>query len=185
MRNTRVALLLFISCFSMAWAQSPTDGQTQANSYINSYFHFVYKCPQILHPVDTASIKTQPPANSTKEFLLFSAQQGSEPFGIMILAEKPNFHRQLPSGITESEDLIEHIKKWWDPKGQPIILSETHFKNPSGLIVYDLEYMIFGEYDAAVVTQIGEFQIVFRCNAKSREDLMEMTRSAGEIQLQK
>jgi hypothetical protein len=171
---------LFAVAVALAGAQSPNDGRVDGGAYLNSYFRVSYLWPQILQPMDTRQLKTQPPASSTTEFLLFTAREGSKPFGVVLMAEKPSFHAQRSDGLNESRTFLEQVKKWWDPSGNPKVLQEMHSTNADGLTFYELDYTIFGEYSAAIATQIGEFQLVFRCNASSAPDLAQMTKSALE-----
>lgn len=182
MRRKRLAARSILVAFSLALlfgpscqAQSPSDGQVEGTAYVNRFFNLSYSWPKTLKPVDTATLKLRPPAPNGNEVLLFSAKERS--FGVIIMAERPNFHRQLPNGETEGEDLLEHIKKWWDPAGDPKVLAQTHLTNPYGLVFYELDYTHFGEYMSAIVTQAGDYQIVFRCNANSPASLAEMTKS--------
>jgi hypothetical protein len=176
----RKSLILFIASVLPtfpSFAQSPRDGHVTADFYINSYFHFSYSWPKTLHPVDEASMNVHAPAGSTDEFFLFSAKKPDAPFGVVIIAEKPNFHAPASGGMNDSQSFLEHVKKTWDPAGHPKILSETQSQNGDGLTFYELDYIHFGQYSSAIATQIGEFQIVFRCNAKSVVELSGMTKS--------
>lgn len=177
MRSAILSTVILATLVSTTPAPSPTDGHWQAGVYVNSYFRFSYSLPGILRPVDTSSLKLKPSSQPDREFLLFTAKQGDKPFGVLVLAEKPNFRSQRSDGLTESEGFLEQVKKWWDPAGNPRILSQTHFTNADGLTFYELDYIIFREYTSAIATQMGEFQIVFKCNAESASDLAIMTKS--------
>jgi hypothetical protein len=69
-------------------AQSPTDGKVAGNQYVNSYFHISYAWPKILQPYDTGSLQLPSQSPYSNEFLLFSARQGGQPYGVVILAER-------------------------------------------------------------------------------------------------
>jgi hypothetical protein len=160
----------------LATAQSPADGRTEGGRYVNSFFHFSYTWPQGLHPIDVQSLLTQPPAKSTNEFLLFTARQADEPFGVVMIAEKPNPHGPLPGGMNDSQSFLDHVKKVWDQAGKPRALSESQYTSPDRLTFYELDYTIFDEYASAIAVQMAEFQIVFKCDAKDPNQLREITR---------
>lgn len=176
-----VSLIVAFLQIASARAQSPNDGRVEGGAYLNSYFHVSYRWPEILQPANTQQLTIQPPASGSKEFLLFVARQGNGPFGVVMMAEKPNFHAQRSDGLNESQSLLEHIKKSWDPSGNPKVLEETHSTNADGLTFYELDYKHFGDYVSAIATQIGEFQLLFRCTAASPSDLARMTRSVLEM----
>jgi hypothetical protein len=181
-------LVLFATSIALAtstFAQSSRDGRVTADSYINSYFHFSYSWPKALRPVDLASMNLHPPAGSTKEFLLLSVKYPNAPFGVVVIAEKPNSHTPDPRGLNESQSFLEHVKKLWDPTGHPNILTDIHAVKGNSLTFYELDYILFGEYSSAIATQIGEFQIVFKCNAKSAAELAAMTKSVLATHLTK
>ncbi len=178
MRSAIASLVISMFLVPVALAQSPADGHVEAGSYVNSYFHFAYTPPNILHQVDTTSLNLRPPSHGNKELLLFAAKESNQTFGIVILAERiPSFYNQRTDGPRESEDFLEQVKKWWDPAGHPQVLSQTHLTNLDGLSLYKLDYVHFGEYRSAIVTPMGEFLIVFSCNAKSASDLATLTKS--------
>jgi len=160
-----------------ASAQSPSDGGVQDGQYVNAYFHISYAWPQILHPVPTSDIKPQAPPGSTTEYLLFVARQGEEPYGVVMMAEKPNPHPPMSNGENDSQSFLDDVKKLWKPEGHARILAETHSTGTDGLAFYEIDYTYFGEFTSAIAVQVGEFQIVFRCSAKSITDLAEMTKS--------
>jgi hypothetical protein len=161
----------------VAAAQSPRDGHVENGAYLSSYFKVSYAWPKILQAYDTSALHLPQAAANGNEFLLFSAREGDQPFGVVIIAEKPNFHKARPDGLNESEALLEHVKKIWDPAGHPKVIAQTQVTNSDNLTFYELDYLIFNEYSSAITTPIGEYQLVFRCNANSLSDLKEMTKS--------
>ena len=178
MRSAILLIVLSLFCVSVSLAQSPNDGKIQANAYVNSYLKISYACPKILTPVDTSALHLGSPSARGDEFLLFSARQGDEPFGVVILAEKLKVPTPHTKGIQDAADFMARVKRGFDPAGNWKKLAETHITNVDGIPIDELDYTIFGEYDSAVVAQVGDFLVVFKCNAKSASDLAEMTGSA-------
>ncbi len=181
--RSRLLLLLLLSLFCVggARAQSPSDGRVENGAYVNSFFHVSYAWPDILRPVDSGFFKLQTLPGTKGEVLLFMAREGDEPFGVLLLAQKPN----AAEGSSASQDFLEHVKKEWDPAEKPKILAETHVTTSDGLTFYELDYLVSDKYCSAIVTRIGEYLLVFKCNAKSAEDLAKMTQSALALQVQK
>lgn len=160
-----------------ASALSPSSGHVEKSAYMNDFFNLSYAWPNSLRPIDTATLNVRPPAQSENEILLFSAKKEREGSGIIIFAEKPDSKYQPANGRSVGQDFLDHVKKWLDPAGHPKITRETQMTNSSGILFYELDYIHFGEYTSAIVTEVGEYQIVFRCNAKSSADLAEITKS--------
>jgi hypothetical protein len=180
MRSTILALLLSAALVGTQ-AQSPTDAHLEGKSYVNSYFRFSYSWPRILRPIDPASLDIIHLQN-TDEFLLFTAKEGDEPYGVIVLAEKLNVPKPHSSGIKDGVDFLERVIRTFDAAGRPKILSRRQFTNATGLAFNELDYMIFGEYTSAITAQFGQFLVVFKCNAKSAPDLAEMTKSVLELE---
>jgi len=184
---TRLFLPLLLSLLwtGGARAQSPSDGGVENGVYVNSFFHVSYVWPDILRPVDSAFFKLQSVTSNKGEFLLFMAREGDEPFGVLLLAQKPNAVTKMPAGPYPSQDFLEHVKKEWDPVEKPKILAETHVTTSDALTFYELDYLVSDKYSSAIVTQIGDYLLVFKCNARSAQDLAKMTLSALALQVQK
>jgi hypothetical protein len=60
-----------------------------------------------------------------------------------------------------------------------------HFTNADGLVFDELDYTENGVPSSAMVAQIGEFLIVFKCDAGSTADLAQMTGSVAAMHLRK
>jgi hypothetical protein len=178
MRTAILSFTLASVVVSAAVAQSPTDGRVGANTYENSYFKFSYTWPSILSPVDSATLNLPRPSPNSGEVLLFSARQGEAQYGVVMIADKlhvPTAHH--PNGIQDVADFLNRVERGADPAGKWKLLKETHITNGDGFRIDELDYLLFDEYTSAIVTQVGEFLIAFRCNAKSATDLAEMTKS--------
>ena len=183
MRSRLLILVLLLAAVSRGVAQSPADGKVTDNSYVNPYFQFSYIWPKFLKPYDTKALNLPQSSPYANEFLLFSARQGDEPFGVVIFAEKLNVRTAHNAGIRDGTDFLDRATRALSPSGHPKILSRTHFKNADELTFEELDYIIDGEYTSGIVIQVGQFLIVFKCNAKSAVDLAEMTKSAVALRL--
>lgn len=179
LRARWISVVFSLSMFlvSSAQAQSPSDGHVEGTAYINEFFNLSYTWPETLSPVDRATLNLRPPAPNGNEFLLFAAKMGKGGSGVIILAERPNLNFQPPNGESLGQSFLDQVKKWLDPAGTPKILAQKHLTNSYGLVFYELDYKHFGEYMSAIVTQVGNYEIVFRCNADSATDLSTMITS--------
>lgn len=141
----------------------------------DSRFNFTLRLPVGLHSVDMSSLNIR--ANSTSdEFLVMTARQGNQPFGIVMLAERLNVGR---SPMGNAEDFLRKMQNTWraGQTGQ-VVVGKTHWTSPEGFTFDELDYRIPGdEFDAAVVTRVGDYLLASRCNAKTEADLRAMTES--------
>ena len=161
----------------MAPAQSPVDGHIQGHSYVNTYLHFTYAWPSILQPRDPGSLNLGPHSNPN-EWLLFSAQQGNEPYGVLMLVEKLNAHWHNFPGFRDGPDFIRRIPVGATPEEHFKILDSKHSKTAAGFAVDEMDYSANGGYHSGIAIQTGGYIIVFKCDAKSVADLATMTNSA-------
>ena len=141
----------------------------------NNRFHFVLRLPMGLHSVDLSSLNIH--ANPTAdEFLVMTARQGNQPFGIVMLAERLNVG---PSPMGNAEDFLRKMQNTWraDQTGQ-VVTGKVHWTSPEGFTFDELDYRVpEGEFDSAVVTRVGDYLLASRCNAKTEADLKAMTES--------
>jgi hypothetical protein len=185
MRSAILVITLSLFLVSEAVAQSPDDGKVTGNSYVNSYFHMSYAWPKFLQPYDTSALHLPPKSPYENEFLLFSARQGEEPFGVVVLAERLNAVTPHSRGLRDGADLLDRIMKGFKPEEHEVTLSRRHFTSEEGIVFDEVDYTDLGGYESGVAAQIGQFVILFKCNAKSANDLAEMTRSASALRLVK
>ncbi len=182
MRIRRLISLLVFLAASSGWSQSPTNGKVTANSYVNSYFKFSYTWPRSLQPYNTASLHlTQSPY--ANEFLLFSAMEGDEPYGIVVIAERLYAATPHSRALRDGADLLNCVVATFEPEQHVVIRSRKHFTSPSAVPFDELDYTEDGQPSSAVAAHIGKFLIVFKCNAKSEAELEAMNRSAARIRL--
>lgn len=174
----RVSLLIvfLVSSILGGGAQSPADGRVEAHAYVNSYLHFTYAWPPILQPQDPALLHLGPHPNPN-EALLFAARQGSEPYGIVVLSEKLNAPWHNFAGFKDGPDFLRRIPIGQAPEDHFKVLASKHVTTPDGLSVDELDYAIAGEFASGVTVRIGDYIVVFKCNAASLQDLDRMTKS--------
>jgi hypothetical protein len=171
-------ILLALLAAPESVGQSPADGRIEGNSYVNTYFHVSYSWPKFLRAGDTKSLALSQLPPSGYEFLLFAARQEDKPFGIVVLAEKLHVQTAHSNGIRDGADFLDRAVRTFDPAGHAQILSRKHFTNSDGIPFDELDYLIYGEETSGIAAQVGDFLIVFKCNAASASDLAEMTKSA-------
>lgn len=177
MRSILIAATLFSLLSLPGRAQSPADGRVQGQAYVSSYFHYSYAWPSFLQPVPTTTLHLHAAPSSRHEFLLFAARQGNEQFGVVLIAEKLHFPtRTRPGGFNDGQDFLDWVTQWPDPTAEKI-LSRNRTHTPNGLTFDELDYLDHNQYTSAIATQVGQYLLVFRCNAKSKPDLEEMTKS--------
>jgi hypothetical protein len=114
--------------------------------------------------------------------MLFSARQGNEPFGVIVLAERLNVKTPHSNGIKDGADFIDRVERF-NPEQHAVVQSRKHFVSMDGLPIDQLIYTTNGEHTSAIAVQIKDFLIAFRCNAKSENDLAKMNRSVVELHL--
>jgi predicted ATP-dependent Lon-type protease len=117
--------------------------------------------------------------------MLFAAREGDEPYGIVMLAERLNYPTpHLPKGIRDSTDFLDRFMRF-RPDEQVTSISKKHFTSANGLVFDEVDYMQNGGYSSGVITTIGKFLIVVKCNEKSASELAEMTQSVAAIQVRR
>ncbi len=174
-RHFLSAFLLLFGIASIAYSQIPTDGQVGKTSYENTYFKFSYSWPAFLQPYGVNALQL-PKSTHAYEFLLFSARQGNDPDGIVIIAERMKAQTQLKS----SSAFMDWIARFGP--GQHVTMQpRKHFINADGFVIDELDYTEDGVPSSALVIQIREFLIAFKCNAKSASDLDAMNRSIADL----
>jgi hypothetical protein len=179
-RRSLSLAVFFLGCSALIYAQSTADGHVVGHSYENTYFKFMYTWPKFLQPYDVNSLQFAKRSPSDNEFLLFSARQGAEPYGVVAIAERMNVPTQHNGGLKSSSDmmnLIVHFRPEQNVTGQSL----RHLTNADGLAIDELDYVENGIPSSAIVFQIKDFLIAFKCNAKSASELSEMNKSIAEI----
>ncbi|HWG17362.1 MAG TPA: hypothetical protein VN678_05835 [Acidobacteriaceae bacterium] len=175
--KTMSVLALLFALIRVSPAQSPKDGHIAGHSYVNTYLHFTYSWPSILQPKDPASLNFGPHPNPN-EWLLFAAQQGNEPYGILMLVEKLNAPWHNFPGFKDGADFIRRVPAGATPEERFKILESKHSTTAAGLVFDEMDYISGGVYHSGIAIQTGGYIIVFKCDGKSLADLAAMTGSA-------
>ena len=178
-------LSIFVAVVSALWmlvivcsAQAPGDGKIRNGVFESSYFKLSYRYPPLLQPIDINTLNLPKASALNNEFLVFSARQGAEPFGVVVIAEKLGVG-QKP--ITGSIDFLSRIQRSWKP-GEVTDIRWGKIATPLGVTFDTVEYRLpAGEFDCGVAARIGEYILVFKFNAKSEEDLKQMMASIKTI----
>ena len=168
-RKLGLALVIAVLGAVTAVGQSAADGSVRGNVYSNSYFKISLTLPPNLHAVDLASLSAhvQPQKN---EFLLLAAREGDAPSGIVLLAVKLN---ASPNHVVDEQDFLRKVQKSWDA-GEVLDGQQVRIQK-DGPTFHQLDYEIPKvEFDSAIVTRVGDYLLVFKCNAKSKEALKVM-----------
>jgi hypothetical protein len=164
-RSLGLVVILAAISFVSAGGQSSADGSVHGNVYTNRYFKVSLMLPPILHAVDLASLNLHRPSNEINEFLMMAAREGDAPYGIVMMAEKLN----ATSHIQDGQDFLRRVPSGWNA-GQ-VLESKKVNVQPHGLTFEELDYGIPNvEFDSAIVTQVGDYLLAFKCNAKSSAD---------------
>jgi hypothetical protein len=165
MRFVRVASYIFALSLMTCCAQSASDGRVEGDVY------------KFLQPADVSKLNLSTVVPNPNESLLFSARKGTEPFGVVVIAEKLGVSTQRSRGIKDGPDFLDRVivSSGLSSKGR--ILKRTESTNVHGLTFQELDYFINGEYVSAMTIQVGQWLMAFRCNAESESDLLAMTKS--------
>jgi hypothetical protein len=172
-----IGYVFFFVAFSIpVFPQSPADGHLEGNTYVNTYFHFSYSWSENVKPRDprTLNVSGTP---SKEEFLMFSAQEGDKPFGIVMLAEKLGPTQKDPRGIRDGSDFLNRVIGGWTPATPRKVLNRSRTTGTHGLTFDELDYMQGGEWNSAITTQIDGYLIAFRCSADNASELAKMKTS--------
>jgi len=160
-----------------ASALSPTDGHIANKSYANSYFHIVYTWPAMLTPEKLPPASAGGNSANAYMFPLFTARQGNQPYGVVVVAEKLNVAGPHSAGVKNSVDFIDRIARSLRPG--PILskITRSEKKNARGMVFETLSYLVNGKPASVMATQVGQYLIVFKCNAQSTADVTQMENS--------
>lgn len=183
MRKSIFLALVLAFFATAAFAQSPTDGRISGKSYVNSYFHLTYTWPAILKP---QPIPAADPKNAgSYEFLLFSAKQGTQPYGIAVVAQKLGVAGPHSTGIKTAAELLDRMHNSLRPG--PILsnISRTQKKSPAGVVFEELDYAQNGKPSAVFATQSGAFVLLFKITAQNPADFVAMQKTVLAARLGK
>jgi hypothetical protein len=177
-----VSILVAVSAYAVI-AQSPADGHTTKVSYVDTHFHFAYTWPAMLKPQPLPSASADGSNPRTYESPLFIAREGGEPYGVVIVAQKLGVAGPHSTPLTKSADLIERIARSLRPG--PILsnITRSEKKNPRGMVFDELSYLQSGKPSSVIATQVGEYLIIFKCNARSVAEIRAMEDSVLTLRM--
>ena len=168
-RGLGLALMVAVLGLASAPGQSAKDGSVRGDVYSNRYFKISLTLPPSLQAVNLASLNVQG-TDGKKEYLMMAAREKNASSGIVLLAEKLEGAR---SPGADEQDFLQRVRKSWD-EGE-VFDGQEQRPGTNGLVFEELDYEIpKTEFDSAIVTRVGNYLLVFKCNAKSRADLKEM-----------
>lgn len=181
LKSRLLALVLTAFSVSIALAQSPADGRIAGNSYVNKYFHLAYTCPPILTP---QPIPAADPKNANSyEFLLFSARQANQPYGIAVVAQKLNVPGPHSAGVKSAAELIDRMQHSLRPGTVLTNITRSQKKSAGGIVFEQLDYAVNGKPATVLATQSGQYALLFKCSAQNAADLAAMQHSVLAIRL--
>jgi hypothetical protein len=152
--------------WNAAAGQTAADGSLQGNAYSNRYFKISLTLPHNLHAVDVSALNVHGPARD-HESLMLAARDGDDSSGMILLAEKLNAGS---SPTADGQDFLRKVRKSWDD-GEVLDGQQVRAQK-DGLTFEELDYEIPKvEFDSAIVTRVGDYLLVFKCSAKSKEKL--------------
>ena len=186
MPNLRtLTLLLAVLIAQAAYALAPTDGHIVGNSYVNTYFHFSYAWPAMLKPMPLPAPAADTKGPNAYAFPLFTARTGDQPYGLTLVAEKLNVAGPHSDGIKNSADYIGKIASSLRPG--PILsnITQTQKKNAHGVVFDELNYLQSGKPSSVMATQVGQYLIVFKCNAASPGEITQIENSVLALRMLK
>lgn len=186
MSKPKIFFLILVALFAgAAYAESPATGHIAGKAYVNSYFHLTYAWPAMLTPVKLPSADAERNNPKAYEFVLFSAQQGKQPYGLVMVAQKLNVAGPHSSGVKSSADMIDRLTHSLRPG--PILsnFARSQKKNARGMLFDELSYQMNGKPSSVMATQVGQYLIVFKCNAQSAADMALMEKSALAMRVAK
>lgn len=177
-----ITALLFASG---ANALSPTDGHIAGKSYINTYFQISYTWPTILKPMNLPSQAAADNGSKIYAFPLFSAREGDQPYGVVVTAEKLNVAAPHSTAVKNSVEFIDRIAH--SLRAGPILsnINQSKKTNARGISFAELSYLQGGKPAFVMATQVGEYVIVFKCNAQSAAEIAQMENSVLALRMLK
>ena len=150
--------------------------------FTSARFEFVYMVTPGLRFADADELKLKGGDNDHEAFL-FAARQGLEQSGFVAIAEKLGPYTSLAdgaahAGTADGPSFLEMVGKSYKKDPNYKETGRTHVVEASGFVFDELDYRYGEEYDAAVVTPVGEgYLLVARCNAGSAGELTRLTDS--------
>ena len=175
-------LILAALVAAVAFAQSPANGRINGRTYVNPSLHISYTWPAMLEskplpPPDTASASVH-----AYSYPLLIAGQGSQPYGVVVVAEKLNVAGPHSTGIVSAAGYIDRLTQSLHPGPMLSNFNRSKATGKSGAIFEKLSYQMQSKPAAVFATQVGRYVLVFKCNAQSAADMAQMENSVLALQ---
>lgn len=180
-----VVLMMAVAFAGAACAQSPADGHVAGHAYVNAYFHLSYTWPAALTPAPKPAAPPEHAMTNSYQTLLFSARQGTQQYGVVLVAEKLNVAGPHSSGLKSSAEMIDRLAG--SLRAGPVLgnIHRSQYKSASGRTFDELSYTINGKPSAVIATQVGQYLLVFKCNAESAAGMAQLEKSAFAVRVGK
>lgn len=172
-----IPVILAVFFAIAATAQSPANGRITGRAYVNSYLHIAYTWPATLQSMPLPKPDTASSSVNAYSYPLFIARQGSQPYGIVGVAEKLNVAGPHSTGIKSAADYIDRLAHSLRPG--PILsnFSRSKVKGTAGMTFEKFSYLQNGKPSTVFATQVAQYVVVFKCNAQSASDIAQMEKS--------
>ena len=176
-----IGFLIFTLTAFIPMSHAQASGHVEGNSFVDHSLHFTYSPPPSLQFVPFDSLHLGNPQITAACYGLFSARQGTKPYGIVAITQKLNTPCYAGAKITYKNGLefLNRIQASVGPAFKE--LARKHTVLPNGFIVDELDYMNGPEFSAGVSVNVGTFLVIVKCNADSASSLNAMTQSFFNI----
>lgn len=178
------SLMLAAGFACAAVAQPPAQGHIAGHAYVNPSLHLSYTWPAIVQPVTLPAAQAQNDPHAY-QFVLFSAKEGNQPYGLVMVAQKLNVAGPHSTGIKNSAEMIARLANSLHPGPVLSNIARSQHRSASGRQFDELSYSINGKPAAVIATGVGPYLIVFKCNAASAHDMALMEKSALALRVGK
>lgn len=178
-------LTIALGCAVAVNAQAPAEGRITANAYVNPSLHIAYAWPAIVKPVKLAAASAERNDPHAYQYVLFSAKEGDQPYGVLMLAQRLGVAGPHSAGLKSSAEMIAHLADSLRPGPVLTNIARSQHTAAGGRRFDELTYAISGKPAAVIATQVGQYLIVFKCNAQSAHDLALMEKSVLALRVGK
>jgi hypothetical protein len=159
-------------------AQSSKDGSFKGKTYTDRYFDITLDIPATLQPKTQAQTNLNAP-ESTDAWMMFSAQQGAKPYGIVMITQ---LLQPEGKGIFSAADFLRRVRN--TRQAGDSLGANQHQVSSHGLTFDWVDWKsATGEFDSAIITQRGHYLLVARCSAKSESELQTMKNAIFDIRV--
>lgn len=170
-------VVLAVLCAAAGFAQSPADGRISGRTYVNPFLHISYTWPAMLDAKPLPKPDSAAESVHAYSYPLFMAGQGSQPYGIVAAAEKLHVAGPHSTGIASAAGYIDRLAQSLHPGPMLSDFKRSKATGAAGMTFEKLSFLMQGRPSAVYATQIGQYVLVFKCNAQSAGDMAEMERS--------